>query len=69
MRQYKITEQIGNNIKKIRKQQSRSQEEIAHTARMHLTTYGRLERGESNPPLYTLYKVAKALKVNLKDLF
>lgn len=66
---YKVNIKLGKKIKKLRKERNISQEELAHQVGMHYTTLSRIERGESNPPVYTVYKIAKALKKPLKDLF
>jgi len=42
---------------------------VAEKSGMHLSTLGRIERGESNPPLQTLNKIAQALKVKPKEIF
>ncbi|KKS11245.1 MAG: Transcriptional regulator, XRE family [Candidatus Daviesbacteria bacterium GW2011_GWB1_41_5] len=69
MRRYKIDVQVGRKIAFIRKRQKLSQEEAAERTGVHLTTLGRIERGETNPPLRTLHKIAKALKVHIRDFF
>jgi len=40
-----------------------------HSAGIHRTYMGRIERGESNPPVQTVNKIAKALRRSLTDLF
>jgi len=45
-----------------------TQEDIADKSGMHVSTLGRIERGESNPPLQTLNKIAQILKVKLKEI-
>ena len=67
--QYKICIQVGKKIEKYRKKQKLSQEELAYRVGIHASTLGRIERGESNPPLHTLYKISKGLKVHIGDLF
>lgn len=69
MRRYKINLIVGKKIKRARKERKLSQEEVADRAGIHLTTFGRIERGEANPPVSTLYKIAQALKKSMKDLF
>lgn len=69
MRRYKINEKVGKRIRRIRKQMRLSQEELADRAGMHLSTLGRIERGESNPPVHTVSKIAKALKTSVDELF
>ncbi|OGD95511.1 hypothetical protein A3F57_03195 [Candidatus Roizmanbacteria bacterium RIFCSPHIGHO2_12_FULL_36_11] len=66
---YRICEQLGAKIKRVRKKAKISQEKLAEQAKMHASTLGRIERGESNPPVYTVYKIVKALKVSLPEIF
>lgn len=66
---YKINSKLGKKIKKFRKEQKISQEELADKTGLHYTTVSRIERGESNPPVYTIFKIAKALKKRIKELF
>lgn len=69
MRRYKINEKVGKRIRRTRRQLGFSQEELADRAGMHLSTLGRIERGESNPPVHTVSKIAKALKTSVDELF
>jgi len=66
---YKICKQVGHRIKTLRKRKGLSQEELASQAKIHRTYMGKIERGESNPPLYTLFKISKALSVHISELF
>jgi transcriptional regulator with XRE-family HTH domain len=45
-----------------------SQEEIAQLADMHVTNYGRVERGEANSELHTIVRLATALDVDPAEL-
>jgi transcriptional regulator with XRE-family HTH domain len=60
--------QIGNKIRKIRKEQGLSQEELGFQSGLHRTYIGSIERAEQNISIDNIYKIAKALKVNPKDL-
>lgn len=55
---------FGEKIKVARKKANISQEDLADSAGIHRTYMGRIERGESNPPIYTVYKICNALKIN-----
>ena len=66
---YKICIKLGKKIRKIRKEKGISQEELADKAKIHRTYMGKIERGESNPPIYTIFKVSKALSVHVYELF
>lgn len=69
MRRYKIAQKAGRKIRIVRKKRKLTQEELAEGIGIHLSTLGRIERGESNPPIHTISKIAKALKVPPKELF
>jgi len=59
---------FGQKMQKARKEAGVSQEELAAKLAMHRTYIGMIERGERNPTIRTLYKIAKALKVPSSDL-
>ena len=63
-----ICTRVGFNIRKIREEKGISQEELAGIADLHRAYIGQIERGEKNIGLRNLEKIAKALKVNIKDL-
>jgi transcriptional regulator with XRE-family HTH domain len=65
---YKINIRLGKKIKKLRKEQRISQESLADKAGIHRTYMGKIERGESNPPMQTVNKIASALKVKTGEL-
>ena len=69
MRTYKVNEKLGKRIRKFRKEKKLSQEVLAERVGLHYTTISRIERGVSNPPVQTINKIAKALKVSLSELF
>ena len=68
MRRYVIALKTGKKIKRARDEKGLTQEEVAARAHIHVSTLGRIERGESNAPLQTLNKVAQSLRVKPKDL-
>ena len=59
---------IGNKIRDLRTQKGISQEDLANEADIPLSQIGRIERGENNPTISTLYVIAEALDVELKHL-
>lgn len=65
----KLAVNFGNKIREIRKQKGISQEGLAAIADLDRTYIGGIERGIRNPSLKNIGKIAKALKVNPKDLF
>ena len=69
MRRYKIARSVEKKIRIIRQRSKLTQEEVADKVNVHVSTLGRIERGESNSPLQTINKIAKVLHVKPKELF
>lgn len=63
-----ILEKFGEKLQRVRKEQGISQEQLADKLAMHRTYIGMIERGERNPTIRTLYKIAKTLKVDSSKL-
>ncbi len=59
---------LGEKIRKIRKDASLSQEELAHKAKLHRTYIGMIERGEKNITLTNIDKISRALGTEIKKL-
>jgi transcriptional regulator with XRE-family HTH domain len=61
---------VGANIKRLRKARkpTLSQEGLAFKARIDLTYMGGIERGQRNPSLLVIVRIAKALSVEPADL-
>lgn len=53
----------------LEKKRNLSQEQLADMAGVHRTYIGMVERAEKNITLRNIKKIAKALGVNIKDLF
>ena len=68
MRTRTILQKVGEEVRERRKQQSLSQEALAHMAGVHSNVIGRLERGSYNPTLLTLDAVAQNLDTSLPEL-
>lgn len=68
MKKEPILIRFGQNVQRIRKSQEISQERLAEIAGMHRTYIGMIERAEKNITLCNIEKIAKALKVDIKDL-
>ncbi len=60
---------FGRRVRELRKARGFSQEELAHRAGLHYTYLGGIERGERNPALVNIGRIAAALKVSLAELF
>lgn len=64
----KLIKAVGEQVRSIRLQLDLSQEELANEADIPLSQIGRIERGETNPTISTLFVIAEALKTDLKTL-
>lgn len=63
-----ILKSFGDRIKKLRKEKGLTQEQLADEAQIERSYMGTIERGERNPTLLKVYKIAKALKVSAGQL-
>ncbi|GIT79905.1 hypothetical protein LLS1_15740 [Leifsonia sp. LS1] len=59
---------FGERVRAVRLALGMSQEEIADLAEMHVTNYGRVERGEANSELHTIVRLATALDTDPAEL-
>lgn len=64
----KISQKLGNNIKRIRKMKSMSQGDIFRATGMDRAYISRLENGYVNPTVSVLNKIAKSLGVTPDEL-
>jgi len=60
---------FGQKIQQLRKEKGLTQEGLADLIGVDRSYMGFVERGERNPTLDKIVKIAKALKVSLSDLF
>lgn len=60
---------IGQNIREIRKSKGFSQESFADEVGLDRTYMGGIERGERNIAAINIIRIAKALKVEVGELF
>jgi len=59
---------FGRNVRRLRRQQKMTQEELAFEAEIDLTYMGGIERGRRNPSLMVMARIAKALSIPLPKL-
>jgi transcriptional regulator with XRE-family HTH domain len=59
---------FGRNVRALRQGMGWSQEGFAEVVGVHRTYIGGIERGERNPTLTTIVRIARALEVPLPDL-
>jgi transcriptional regulator with XRE-family HTH domain len=60
---------VGANIRRLRKAKGLTQERLAQEADMAMRYVAGVERGEENPSLRFLVKIAEVLEVSPGDLF
>ena len=60
---------FGENLRAARKERGYSQESFAHAVDLDRTYIGGIERGERNPGLKTIVRIADALEVEVMELF
>ena len=69
MSKSKILISFGDKVRELRKKQRLSQEELSYKADLHRTYIGMIERAEKNITIANIEKIAKALGVDIKELF
>ena len=60
---------IGENLRRLRRNNRLSQQELADKAGISRLAYSQIERGEVEAKVSTLTNLAKVLDVKLQDLF
>lgn len=63
-----ILTKFGNRVREARLEQGISQEKLGELAKVHRTYIGMIERAEKNITLTNMEKIARALKLDIKDL-
>ena len=66
--EYKILKHFGDRVKKLRRGNNWSQDELAKRSGLHRTYIGSIERSERNVSLINIERIAKALKVEISEL-
>ncbi len=65
----KILDKLGKRLKEIRLSEGLTQEALAEKVGIHPTYVGKLEAGKSNLSVKLLFKISRALNVNLAQVF
>ena len=63
-----FTKRLANRIKEVRKDKGMTQQQLSDAAGLHLTYVGHLELAKYHPTAYVMWKVAKALGVDVNEL-
>ena len=59
---------IANNLKRIREERKLSLDKVANLTGVSKSMLGQIERGESNPTISIVWKIANGLKISFTDL-
>lgn len=68
MDKLELAKKIGINIKAIRNSKGINQAELARRCFKDKQAIEKIENGKVNPTIHSLYNIAQALEVKLKDL-
>jgi transcriptional regulator with XRE-family HTH domain len=60
---------VGVNVQRLRRELELTQEELGERANVHQTYLSQVEGGRRNPSVVVLDRIAKALKVDIAELF
>lgn len=63
-----LLEKVGNRIKEIRESKNITQQELAARCDFEKSNMSRIESGNTNPTLLTLYKICTSLDISLEEL-
>ena len=64
-----LIKSVGEKIRQKRIELNLSQEILSYDANIPRNQVGRIERGEINTSIIVLYKICKALNMELEELF
>ena len=65
---YSSAMNIGKNIKKIREQKGLMQKEVASAAAIHTSNYSKIEKGEREPSIEALDKIATLFDMTVDEI-
>lgn len=60
---------VAENVRRLRVEKNLTQEQLAYDAEIDLTYLSGIERGQRNPSVNVLVRIAKALEANPIDFF
>lgn len=68
MNDLQLLSEIGAKIREFRMEKKLSQNDLAILCNFEKASMSRIEAGKTNVTIFTLYKISKALNVNIADL-
>ena len=68
VRDKRFIKAFGKHLKELRIKKNLSQEDLANDSNIPINQIGRIERGEINTTISTMYTISKALEIHHKEL-
>lgn len=69
LEEIELIKAVGNKLRDARILKGFSQATLSYDANIPKNQVGRIERGEISTSITTLFKICKALNIQIKDLF
>ncbi|MDI1233029.1 MAG: helix-turn-helix transcriptional regulator [bacterium] len=69
MKKEEFLKEIGSKIKNLRAEKKMSQIQLASLCQFDKASMSRIESGQANPTIQTLYKISEALEIPIPHLF
>ena len=69
LEEIELIKSVGNKIRDARILKGFSQATLSYDANIPKNQVGRIERGEINTSITTLFKICKALNIQIQELF
>jgi transcriptional regulator with XRE-family HTH domain len=64
-----IIQKLGGNIRQLRREKNLSMEKVALESGMEYSQIRRIERGIINTTIFQIHRIAKTLKIPIKEFF
>ncbi len=69
MNEQEVLSKIGKRIKAIRTNNNMTQNELSQKCQIEKASMSKIESGQSNPTVRTLFKISRVLEVPIAELF
>lgn len=64
----KLLIKLGRNIREVREDKNKTQEQISLDAGIEMSYFSKIERGEANPSLEIIYAIIRALNIKSHEI-